>query len=71
MLFTNAHRDQLEDVGFTRVEGVIPSDSTIAVLRRAPPWWRDVPGQVDPEPGEPAILTEHGQRLVGLKPWSA
>lgn len=37
--------------------------------KRAPPWWRDVPGQVDPEPGAPAALTETGQRLVGLKDW--
>jgi hypothetical protein len=37
--------------------------------KRAPPWWRDVPGQADPEPGPPAKLTEHGQRLVGLKAW--
>lgn len=37
--------------------------------KRAPPWWRDVPGQVDPEPGEPALLTEHGQRLIGLRQW--
>src|SRR3569833_1171456 len=37
--------------------------------KRAPPWWRDVPGQADPEPGPPATLTEHGQRLVGLKSW--
>ena len=38
--------------------------------KRAPPWWRDVPGQLDPEPGAPAVLTEHGQRLVGLRDWS-
>jgi hypothetical protein len=37
--------------------------------KRAPPWWRDVPGQLDPEPGSPAVLTEHGERLVGLRPW--
>jgi hypothetical protein len=37
--------------------------------KRAPPWWRDVPGQVDPEPGEPAVLSELGRRLVGLSPW--
>jgi hypothetical protein len=38
--------------------------------KRAPPWWRDVPGQLDPEPGAPAVLTEHGLRLVGLLGWS-
>jgi hypothetical protein len=32
MLFTNAHIDQLQNVGYTRVEGVIPADATIAVL---------------------------------------
>jgi hypothetical protein len=37
--------------------------------KRAPPWWRDVPGQIDPEPGEPAALTPLGARLVGLTPW--
>ena len=37
--------------------------------KRAPPWWRDVPGQVDPEPGEPALLTAHGERLLGLREW--
>ena len=37
--------------------------------RRAPPWWRDVPGQRDPEPGTPTTLTELGQRLVGLRDW--
>lgn len=38
--------------------------------KRAPPWWRDVPGQMDPEPGEPATLSELGQRLVGMKQWN-
>jgi hypothetical protein len=38
--------------------------------KRAPPWWRDVPGQVDPEPGEPAALTAHGERLLGLRDWA-
>jgi hypothetical protein len=38
-------------------------------FKRAPPWWRDVPGQADPEPGDPAVLTQHGQRLVGSRPW--
>jgi len=37
--------------------------------KRAPPWWRDVPGQVDPERGEPAVLSEHGERLLGLRKW--
>jgi Phytanoyl-CoA dioxygenase (PhyH) len=33
---------------------------------RAPPWWRDVPGQRDPEPGPPAALTYLGRQLVGV-----
>jgi hypothetical protein len=37
--------------------------------KRAPPWWRNVPLQVDPEPGEPAELTSLGRRLVGLDAW--
>lgn len=40
------------------------------LTKRAPPWWRDVPGQVDPEPGGPAELTSLGERLVGLTPWN-
>lgn len=39
------------------------------LTKRAPPWWRNVPNQQDPEPGELAILTELGERLVGLKKW--
>jgi hypothetical protein len=34
---------------------------------RAPPWWRDVPGQRDPEGGPPAMLNFLGRRLVGLE----
>ena len=37
--------------------------------KRAPPWWRNVRHQVDPEPGEPAALTPLGRRLVGLESW--
>jgi hypothetical protein len=37
--------------------------------KRPPPWWRNVPLQIDPEPGEPADLTPLGRRLVGLDPW--
>jgi hypothetical protein len=37
--------------------------------KRAPPWWRDVPNQRDPEPGQPAMLTELGRRLVGIEQW--
>lgn len=37
--------------------------------KRAPVWWRGLPTQQDPEPGEPAILTALGRKLVGLDPW--
>jgi Phytanoyl-CoA dioxygenase (PhyH) len=37
--------------------------------KRAPSWWRGWKGQVDPEPGDPAVLTSLGRRLVGLEPW--
>lgn len=39
--------------------------------KRAPPWWRDVPNQRDPEPGAPAVLTELGRRLVGIEKWGS
>ena len=46
-------------------------DQTVSWWRekRAPPWWRGLPGQVDPEPGPPARLTRLGRRLVGLDAW--
>jgi hypothetical protein len=37
--------------------------------KRAPPYWRGWPGQLDPEPGEPATLTSLGRKLCGLDPW--
>ena len=38
---------------------------------RAPTYWRNMPCQVDPEPwGEPARLTAHGKRILGLTRWS-
>ncbi len=55
---SRAHWTQEEQIGWWQT-------------KRAPPWWRDVPGQADPEPGPPAELTDHGQRLVGLKQWGA
>lgn len=37
--------------------------------KRAPRWWRGWKGQLDPEPGESATLTELGRRLVGIARW--
>lgn len=37
--------------------------------RRAPAWWRDWPGQQDPEPGSPAALSPLGRKLLGLDRW--
>ncbi|MBS1833730.1 MAG: phytanoyl-CoA dioxygenase family protein [Acidobacteria bacterium] len=40
-------------------------------LTRRPPWyWRGLPAQYDPEPGDaPAELTSLGKRLLGVLPW--
>jgi hypothetical protein len=37
--------------------------------KRPPACWRGWRGQVDPEPGEPAILTDLGRKLLGLDRW--
>jgi hypothetical protein len=37
--------------------------------RRAPAWWRDVPGQMDPEPEPGATLSPLGEQLLGRTPW--
>jgi hypothetical protein len=39
------------------------------LTKRAPDYWRGLPGQLDPEPGQAAILTELGRRLIGALPW--
>ncbi|MDQ2898248.1 MAG: phytanoyl-CoA dioxygenase family protein [Acidobacteriota bacterium] len=39
------------------------------LTKRAPDQWRGLPGQIDPEPGEPAALSELGQKLIGVLPW--
>ena len=39
------------------------------LTKRAPDYWRGLPGQVDPEPGEPAVLSELGLKLIGVVPW--
>lgn len=37
--------------------------------KRAPDYWRGLSGQLDPEPGEPAVLSELGRKLIGVVPW--
>jgi ectoine hydroxylase-related dioxygenase (phytanoyl-CoA dioxygenase family) len=39
------------------------------LTRRAPDCWRGLPGQLDPEPGQPADLSELGLKLIGVLPW--
>jgi len=37
--------------------------------KRAPDYWRGLPGGMDPEPGAPAGLSELGLKLIGVVPW--
>lgn len=39
------------------------------LTKRAPWYWRGLPAQYDPEPGEPAQLTDLGRKLLGVLPW--
>jgi len=39
------------------------------LTKRAPDNWRGLPGQLDPEPGPPAALSELGLKLIGVLPW--
>jgi hypothetical protein len=39
------------------------------LAKRAPDYWRGLPGQLDPEPGPPAVLSELGLKLIGALPW--
>jgi hypothetical protein len=39
------------------------------LTKRAPDYWRGLPGQFDPEPGPPAVLSDLGLKLIGLAPW--
>jgi hypothetical protein len=39
------------------------------LTKRAPDYWRGMPGQLDPEPGAPAELSELGLKLIGVLPW--
>jgi len=45
------------------------SKKTWWLTKRAPDHWRGLPGQVDPEPGAPAVLSELGLKLIGVLPW--
>jgi hypothetical protein len=38
--------------------------------KRAPVWWRGWKGQLDPEPGRPAMLSPLGRRLLGVDAWA-
>jgi hypothetical protein len=37
--------------------------------KRAPDYWRGLPGQLDPEPGAPAVLSDLGLKLIGVSSW--
>jgi hypothetical protein len=39
------------------------------LTKRAPDCWRGLPGQADPEPGPPAVLSDLGLKLIGVLPW--
>ncbi|HEY7390266.1 MAG TPA: phytanoyl-CoA dioxygenase family protein [Bryobacteraceae bacterium] len=39
------------------------------LTKRAPNYWRGLPGQLDPEPGAPAVLSGLVLGLVGATPW--
>ena len=39
------------------------------LTKRAPDCWRGLPGQLDPEPGDPAVLSDLGRKLIGVLPW--
>ena len=39
------------------------------LTKEAPSHWRGMPGQVNPEPGAPAALSELGLKLIGALPW--
>ena len=37
--------------------------------KRAPDYWRGLPGQLDPEPGPAAVLSHLGFKLIGVSRW--
>jgi hypothetical protein len=56
--------------------GIPPDDERLResmklwwLTKRAPDYWRGLPGQLDPEPGPPALLSQLGLKLIGAIPW--
>jgi hypothetical protein len=39
------------------------------LTKQAPDYWRGLPGQLETEPGAPAVLSELGLKLIGVSPW--
>jgi hypothetical protein len=39
------------------------------LTKQAPDYWRGLPGQLETEPGAPAVLSELGLKLIGVLPW--
>jgi hypothetical protein len=39
------------------------------LTKQAPDSWRGLPGQLETEPGAPAVLSELGLKLIGVLPW--
>lgn len=39
------------------------------LTKQAPDGWRGLPGQLETEPGAPAVLSELGLKLIGVLPW--
>jgi hypothetical protein len=39
------------------------------LTKQAPDYWRGLPGQLEAEPGTPAVLSELGLKLIGVLPW--
>lgn len=39
------------------------------LTKRVPECWRGLPGQLEPEPGAPAVLSDLGLKLIGAQPW--
>jgi hypothetical protein len=39
------------------------------LTKQAPDGWQGLPGQLETEPGAPAVLSELGRKLIGVLPW--